>query len=212
MEISYFTAILRILITFVLSFIFGLERQKEHKPVGFGTYIFVSIGACSIAILAKDLVPSNPLPLISAVISGIGFLGAGALIKTSDKIFGFTSAATIWLFAILGIVIGTGEYFLGSLIFLMIGTVIFFDRYLEKNSIGSYQRKIIIVTNKIINEKDIVKILLINLKSFKMNHVEIDKTNNKMTLLYLVEGNKEQINRVPKKLYENEWFESCKIE
>ena len=38
------------------------------------------------------------------------------------------------------------------------------------------------------------------------------KTNNKMTLLYLVEGNKEQINRVPKKLYENEWFESCKIE
>lgn len=209
---SVWTVLLRLFITFVLSFAFGFERQKEHKPVGFGTYIFVSVGACAAALVATDLVPSNPLPLLSAIISGIGFLGAGAIMKTSEKVFGFTSAATIWLFAIFGLVIGVGEYLLGFIIFILIGVVVLFDRYLERNSIGLYQKKIIIITNKIIQEKEITTLLLLNIKRFQLNYVEVDKKNNKMIFTYLVEGNKDQVNKIPKKLYEMEWFETIKIE
>ena len=78
--------LLRFLLTFGFSFAFGLERQKAHKPVGFGTYAFVSSGACALSIAAVTLNKENPFSLLAAIVTGIGFLGAGALIKTSDKI------------------------------------------------------------------------------------------------------------------------------
>jgi putative Mg2+ transporter-C (MgtC) family protein len=115
MEIS--VILLRLFFTFALSCVFGVERQKSHKPIGFGAFIFVSVGACALAITATIIEPENPLPLLGAIVTGIGFLGAGALIKTSDKTFGFTTAASIWLFAIFGIINGVGEYFLGFSIY-----------------------------------------------------------------------------------------------
>ena|SRR5659263_171028 len=94
--------LLRLTLTFALSLIFGYERQRSHKPIGFGTFIFVSVGSCGLAITATIL-SENPLPLLGSVVTGIGFLGAGALIKTNEKTFGFTTAASVWLFAIFGI-------------------------------------------------------------------------------------------------------------
>jgi putative Mg2+ transporter-C (MgtC) family protein len=99
----------RFIITFVFSVIFGLERQRAHKPVGFGAFTFVAVGSCALSITAINLYPDNPLSLLGAIVTGIGFLGAGALIKTTDKIFGFTSAAAVWLFAIFGLVVGVGN-------------------------------------------------------------------------------------------------------
>ena len=83
---------LRLSITFFLSLVFGLERQYSHKPIGFGTFTFVAAGSSSLAIVAVALGFEHSIPLLSAIVTGIGFLGAGALIKTSDKIFGLTSA------------------------------------------------------------------------------------------------------------------------
>src|SRR5207249_9333948 len=72
-------AVVRLVIVFLLAFGIGLERQLRRKPVGFGTFVFVSTGACALAILSVDLEDQNPLPLLGGVITGIGFLGAGAL-------------------------------------------------------------------------------------------------------------------------------------
>lgn len=215
MIISLQITLLRFFITFILSFLFGIWRQKSHKPVGFGTFVFVSVGSCSLAITALNLAAvgvDNPLPLLSAIVTGIGFLGAGALIKTTDKIFGFTSAATIWLFAIFGLIIGVGEYLIGIIVYALIGIVVFYDIYLEKRGIGSYQKKIIITTNEIISEKEIKEILSINASKYKLTFLEVDKKNNKLSFTYLIEGTKEQINKIPKNLFEKDWFESCKIE
>lgn len=215
MIVTIQTTALRFLITFSLSFLFGTWRQKSHKPVGFGTFIFVSVGSCALAITALNLAVvgvDNPLPLLSAIVTGIGFLGAGALIKTTDKIFGFTSAATIWLFAIFGLIIGVGEYLLGFIIYALTLTVVFYDIHLEKKGIGSYQKKVIITTNEIISEKEIKEILSINASKYRMTFLEVDKKNKKLSFTYLIEGTKEQINRIPKKLFEKDWFESCKIE
>ena len=87
------TIIFRFVLAFVLALLFGFNRQKAHKPTGFVTYIFVAIGSCALS-MAAILISENPLPLLAAIVTGIGFLGAGALIKTSDKVFGFTSAAS----------------------------------------------------------------------------------------------------------------------
>src|SRR2546425_8857493 len=98
--------VFRLLFVFGLAFSVGLERQLHRKPVGLGTFIFVSMGAATLAILAIDLEGDNPLPLLGGVITGIGFLGAGALIRANDRVFGFTTAALVWAMAALGVAAG----------------------------------------------------------------------------------------------------------
>jgi putative Mg2+ transporter-C (MgtC) family protein len=204
--------LLRFLLTFVFAFFFGLERQRAHKPVSFGTYIFVSLGSCALAITSVNLSPANPLSLLGSIVTGIGFLGAGALIKTTDKIFGFTSAASIWLFAILGLVIGVGEYFIGIIMYIAVWVVIFVDYKLEERGIGTYQKRMIITTNSIVEEKKIKEILLLELRKHKLISVEVDKKNNKLVFSYLIEGTKDKMNLIPRILFKESWFESCKIE
>ncbi len=199
----------RFVITFVLSVLFGLQRQRAHKPVGFGTFTFVAIGSCGLAITALNLYPDNPLSLLGAIVTGIGFLGAGALIKTSDKIFGFTSASAVWLFAIFGLIIGVGEYLTGIIIYIMIWIVIIIDTQLKKKGIGHYQRKLTITTNRLIDEKEIEKELGPN---FKKMVVKVDKKNNKLCVSYLVEGTKDQVREIPERLAKDEWLEYFEIE
>ncbi|MFA6073300.1 MAG: MgtC/SapB family protein [Candidatus Woesearchaeota archaeon] len=212
MKVSIDLMLLRFALVFVAASIFGLQRQKAHKPIGFGTYIFVAIGACGAAILAIDFAPENPLPTLSAVMTGIGFLGAGALIKTSDKVLGFTSAATVWLFAVFGFIMGTGEYLIGATIFVMIWLIIAIDYHLEKKGIGAYQRKLILTTCKLLPEREINKDIMMYTKRHKLISVEIDKKNTKMILTYIIEGSKFEINRLPDKLYDKNWFDGAKIE
>ena len=202
----------RLALTFFLALFFGMDRQKTHKPIGFGTFTFVASGSCGLAILAHVLSPENPLPLLSAIVTGIGFLGAGALMKTSDKVYGFTGAASIWIFAVFGLSIGSGQYLIGLSLYVLILSIFYFDIYLEKKGIGSYQRKIMITTNKIINEKELTTHFMVNTKKFKLITVNVNKSDNKMEFLYMIEGTKEDINKIPRKLYEKDWFASCKVE
>src|SRR5256712_8491772 len=104
--------VLRLLFVFGLAFSVGLERQLHRKPVGLGTFIFVSMGAATLAILAITLEEDNPLPLLGGVITGIGFLGAGALIRSHDRGFGFTTAAVVLAIAGLRVSPGSGLYLL----------------------------------------------------------------------------------------------------
>src|SRR3989338_5532799 len=100
---EFFTLATRFCIVFLLALMFGLERQRAHKPVSFGTFIFVSMGACALALTATSIDIEDRIIILGSIVTGIGFLGAGALIKTSDRIFGFTTAASIWIMAIFGI-------------------------------------------------------------------------------------------------------------
>jgi putative Mg2+ transporter-C (MgtC) family protein len=206
--------LLRLIFTFALSFIFGIDRQRSHKPIGFGTFIFVSVGACGLAITATIIDPQNPLPLLGAVVTGIGFLGAGALIKTSDKTFGFTTAASIWLFAIFGLITGVGEYLIGFSIYILIWVVILFDKFFEKQGVGYYQKRLIVNTNKIIDEIEIrnLLLLLVGTKKYRFISVDVDRKNDKISITYLIEGTAEEIRRIPNALFEKDWFDSCKIE
>ncbi|MBI5390352.1 MgtC/SapB family protein [Candidatus Woesearchaeota archaeon] len=204
--------LIRLGLTIVLSLIFGLERQRAHKPAGLGIFTLVASGACALSLLAQQLAPETPLAAMGPVVTGIGFLGAGALIKTSDKIFGFTTAASIWLFGIFGLVIGAGNYLIGSIIYGVIWIIVLLDRYLEKQGIGSYQKRIIIHTTKIIPEKDIKQLINTCTTRSKLINIEVNKKENTLALSYLVEGLRDDLNKVPQKLFEKEWLSDCKIE
>lgn len=98
----------------------GLEREKSNQFAGFRTHILVAIGSCITAITAVQLFTSynaysnmDPARLPAQVLSGIGFIGAGAILKNSSGITGLTTAAGIWATACIGIAIGYGQYVLG---------------------------------------------------------------------------------------------------
>lgn len=192
MEIKW--VLFRLLLTFILALIFGIERQRSHKPVGFGTFIFVAIGSCSLAIVSMSIPNDNPLPLLGAIVTGIGFLGAGALIKTSDKIFGFTTAASIWLFAILGLVIGVGEYKIGIIIYSFVWICILIDGKFEKGYFKSYQKRISMKISGIEKEKNIKELFSkFHIKEYKLLFKKINKKENLVSISYLIEGGGENV-------------------
>lgn len=137
-------ALARLGAAIVLSLVFGLVRQRSGKPIGFGTFTFVAVGACALALVAVRLAPDAPLALLGAIVTGIGFLGAGALVRsaTPERISGFTSAATIWIVAVFGLTIGVGEYLLGGLVYVAIWLVTSIDRFLERRGRGVHRRQL----------------------------------------------------------------------
>lgn len=106
--------ILRVIAATFVGAIIGYERELKNKPAGFFTFTLVSVGSCLIAILQQNLFnaypDSEPGRIIAQVVSGIGFLGAGAIIHTKGNVKGITTAAMLWLVAAMGLLIGTGGF------------------------------------------------------------------------------------------------------
>lgn len=208
--VDNFVILIRFALIFILSFVFGLQRQKSHKPIGFGTFIFVSVGSCALALTAENLVLPSSIAILSAIITSIGFLGAGALIKTTDKIFGFTTAASIWIFSILGLAIGIGEYLIGFIVYALIWIVVLIDNYLEHRGIGSYQKKIIISTKEIIDEKSIRELL--HSTKQKLISMELNKEKETMIFTYLIECTGADLKEILNDFKKYDWFKSYKLE
>lgn len=88
----------------------GAEREFQDKAAGFRTLILITVGSALFTIFSISLDPENSRTRIAAnIVTGIGFLGAGAIVREHGRIGGLTTAATIWLSAALGMGIGAGE-------------------------------------------------------------------------------------------------------
>lgn len=98
----------------------GAEREYQDKAAGFRTIILITLGSTLFTIFSLSMDPGFTATRIAAnIVTGIGFLGAGAIVRDGGRIAGLTTAATIWLSAALGMGIGAGE-----LIFVMVATII----------------------------------------------------------------------------------------
>lgn len=203
--------VLRLFLVFALSFVYGYQRQKNHKPVGFGTFILVSVGASALAITAAEMNLDHSVALLGAIVTGIGFLGAGALIKTSDKIFGFTTAASIWIFAIFGLIIGLGKYREGLIIYSIIWITILFDNYLENHAIGSYRKRLTIECDLFVNKDDVANLLAKYSTGFSLMNIILNKKDKHIVLNYLIEGPKKDINPLLRELYKEKWCVSVRF-
>ena len=143
----FWTEFLRILVATLLGGIIGLEREFHGKAAGLRTNLLICLGAAVFTIISKQMVEgtNDSLTRIAAqIVTGVGFLGAGAIIQDRGGIHGLTTAATIWLVASIGMACGAGLYKLAILttvlaILVLIGLGIVarpFDKYAE-----NYQRK-----------------------------------------------------------------------
>jgi len=105
----------RLLLSVILSGILGLEREKKGSPAGLRTHVLVSLGSTLYVLASLHLhemldsgVVSDPSRIASNIVTGIGFLGAGTIIRNPENVKGLTTAASIWVAAAIGLSIGFG--------------------------------------------------------------------------------------------------------
>ncbi len=119
MEETFF---IRLLICFSLSILVGLERQLRHRMVGLRTNVLVCIGAFLFVYVSFGINAKDQTRIAAQVVSGIGFLGAGVILRDGNKIKGLNTAATLWCVAAIGIMCASGLIFeatVGTLFVLM---------------------------------------------------------------------------------------------
>ncbi len=121
----------KLLIALILGAIVGYEREINHKPAGLRTHILVALGATLVTIISVDFFPNYP-HIIAAVITGIGFIGAGTLIGNQGNVHGLTTAASIWAVAIIGITVGVGYFALAFMSSLVVLLVLLFGKIEKK--------------------------------------------------------------------------------
>ena len=103
---------LRLALAAVLGGAIGLEREYHHKPAGLRTNMLIALGSALFSILSVQLgaAAGSPDRVAAQVVTGIGFLGAGAILRSGENIHGLTTAATIWVNAAIGMAAGIGSY------------------------------------------------------------------------------------------------------
>lgn len=113
--------LLRLLMVIVVAGIIGAEREYRSKSAGFRTMILICIGSFLFTTFSKFMSDVSPDRIASNIVTGIGFLGAGVIFKSDNRVNGITTAATIWAVAALGMGIADGAYYLvlASLIVVM---------------------------------------------------------------------------------------------
>ena len=134
--ISTSSIALRLLLAAVLGGLVGLEREAHNRPAGFRTHTLVCIGATLIMIvsaygftLVDGTTVGDPGRIAAQVVSGIGFLGAGTIMRQGSTVSGLTTAASLWVVAGIGLAVGIGFYVPASMATaLVLFSLVFFDR------------------------------------------------------------------------------------
>lgn len=107
--------ILRIALAVLAGAIIGVEREFRDKAAGFRTLIFISLGSALFTIVSTRLGGTNtPDRIAAGIVTGVGFLGAGVILRESGHVIGLTTAAIIWLTAAVGTAVGAGYYILAA--------------------------------------------------------------------------------------------------
>jgi len=143
MEMDY-----EILIRFLLAALWGgavgLEREYRSKSAGLRTMMMISLGSCFFTMISTFLGENaTPDRIAANIVTGVGFLGAGVIFRSENKVNGITTAATIWTVAAVGMAIGAGHYFasaVGSmLILIVLGILTIGEKVIENlNSSKTY--------------------------------------------------------------------------
>lgn len=134
--------IFRLLLGALMGGVIGFEREVHGRPAGFRTFLLVCLSAVLIMIISGyyymvssvggEIVRLDPGRIAAGAMTGIGFLGAGVIIKTKGTIYGLTTAACIWIVFAIGLAVGNGFYLPASVAFLLTYLSLWMLRRIEK--------------------------------------------------------------------------------
>jgi putative Mg2+ transporter-C (MgtC) family protein len=128
-EISLLDMFARLSVAAGLALVLGLERELRGKPAGLRSHMLVALGAAAFLIVGLEILfataegdPSariDPTRIVEGVIGGIGFLGAGSIIRSGASVHGITTGASIWLAGAIGIAAGVNNFALAAMVTFM---------------------------------------------------------------------------------------------
>lgn len=125
--------IIKILLAILAGGLIGLEREFRDKAAGFRTIIFICVGACLFTLLSVKFSPdSDPNRIAANIVTGVGFLGAGVILRDGGKVLGLTTAAIIWFTAAIGMGIGGGEYLISAITVIAGMIILWLLPYIEQ--------------------------------------------------------------------------------
>lgn len=139
---------LRLLCAMLIGTVIGIEREYTHRPAGMRTHMLVSLGACVVMVIGQQIFAQysaygampDPTRLSAQVITGVGFLGAGTILREGATVKGLTTAASLWAVACLGTAVGGGYYavaLIGMVCILL--TLTIFERF-QKRLLNSHTK------------------------------------------------------------------------
>ncbi len=128
--------VVRLLVAMVLGGLVGIERQTRGRSAGLRTNILVCLGSAAIIVAfqklslelnmgAESAIRMDPARAAAGVITGIGFLGAGTILKSNDFVRGLTTAASIWVVSAIGVTVGLGEYVIAVVLTTLVLVALF---------------------------------------------------------------------------------------
>ena len=200
----FYGYLIKIILSILLGGLIGIERELTHHSAGFRTHILVSLGATLfmfITIFDRLSLPAgvninlDATRVAAGVVTGIGFLGAGVIFKEGANVKGLTTAATIWVTAAVGLLVGIGNYIMAVISTLLILIVLFSDNMLENKFFKSTELMYLEISFKNIKgeKHDIER--MIRKKATKFHLSSFVKVDKKITLKYRLTLRKE--NREP---------------
>lgn len=141
-----FELILRMGLALIFGGIIGIERELKHHAAGLRTNMMVALAAATFTLLAAELISESaqqtgliridPLRLMNAVITGVAFLGAGAIIRGGDGVKGLTTGASLWMTGAIGVACGGGYYVIAVLATVFAVVVLYVISLLERRFRG----------------------------------------------------------------------------
>ena len=156
--ISPYELFLKLLLGTVIGGIIGFERQAHGRPAGFRTQLLVCVACVLIMIISEGYYMQNltnpaairidPTRIAAGALTGIGFLGAGVILKTGSSIQGLTTAACIWIVAAIGLAIGAGQYLAASISSVVTIISLWFLRIVETRIPRMIYKHVSLVTDE----------------------------------------------------------------
>lgn len=183
---STYEIILKLTLACILGGLIGLERESLSRPAGFRTYTLVCVGSALAMVVSLDMyfqyhqtVTADPGRIAAQVVSGIGFLGAGTIMKEGATVRGLTTAAGLWGVACIGLAVGAGMYLPAIVTTLLILFVLIYFAKFEEHFTGMRLYKgIVIVVEDGPGQVGIVGSLLgdmgVLIKNISLNRAEGD--------------------------------------
>jgi len=196
-EVNTVGSVYKLVLSMLLGAVVGYERKRKGQSAGVRTFSLISMGA-TLAMLLSIYVPQeymglkncDPGRIAAQVITGIGFLGAGAIIQMKGSVRGLTTAAGIWMVAIIGMAVGLGMYWLSLVASLLILFILVqLERIEEYISRGSESRIIRIRVGSIIEDiapyREVLRSHRIKLANFYIDY-DYDAAETALNLVCLV--------------------------
>ncbi|MFC1558155.1 MgtC/SapB family protein [candidate division KSB1 bacterium] len=203
--------ITKIALSLLFGGLIGLERELKHKPAGLRTTILICLGSTVYMIVGINTAKifggiSDPARIAAQVVTGIGFLGAGAIIQSRGSVLGLTTAASIWVVASIGIAVGNGFYMIAFIVTLTVIIVLNLILFIENKFKRRYFHRYVIVSKSTECIFDALK-KLTPLPTLILEKIRIEKINDNVTFEISCEGDSDVQNHVFEHIAKTEGIE-----